>query len=420
MVRITDSSTGDILETYIYHPTEDRILIKYSDYQGTNNAHSAVLYINDNFVREYTNLLGTPKVEDTYYIRDSSGIVAEVVRNVSYLDDDYELIKTLYHHNDHLGSTSVITNESGEIVEETFYDPYGTILDGGSESRFDYEGKEFSSVTEDYDYNFRKYNPEVGLFTQPDAVFSNIYDPQSLNRYRFERNNPYFYKDPNGKWAVQIQGGIGGTWETVGGSASVGVAFSYSKEHGFQISPVVNAGGGISYGVIGKAFASLGITPTAKKIRDISGSSFSIGGAVAYGPYGGGYSYSEGEFPTHTISYAPGIGAQYNIYESYTKPFLIFGESSNRGVQSSWTLGNQFSMGGYTSNIFAIQTNNANILRPSEGSVGGRCMCTAPPASGRTVVSQSTTTGGGSVWGGVKKEASNIWKGIKNIFGGIF
>ena len=34
-------------------------------------------------------------------------------------------------HNDHLGSTSIITNESGSVIEETFYDPYGAILEGG-------------------------------------------------------------------------------------------------------------------------------------------------------------------------------------------------------------------------------------------------------------------------------------------------
>ncbi|MEK6953028.1 MAG: RHS repeat-associated core domain-containing protein [Nanoarchaeota archaeon] len=84
-------------------------------------------------------------------------------------------------------------------ISVVFYDPYGEILSGGSESRYNYEGKEFSSVTEDYDYNFRKYNPEFGIFTQPDALIPNVYDPQSLNRYRFERNNPYKYVDPDGK-----------------------------------------------------------------------------------------------------------------------------------------------------------------------------------------------------------------------------
>ena len=105
----------------------------------------------------------------------------------------------LYHHNDHLILMSVITNSSGGIVEETFYDPYGNILDGGETSRFDYEGKEFSYYTDDYDFNFRKYNPEIGVFTQPEQIFPNVYDPQQLNRYRFERNNPYLYVDRDGK-----------------------------------------------------------------------------------------------------------------------------------------------------------------------------------------------------------------------------
>jgi len=118
-----DSDEGDILETYVYHPTEDRVLIKYENYGGFNDPKGAVVYVNDNFVRAYTNLKGMPKVNDTYYVMDENGnLIAEYVVNSS---------EKLYYHNDHLGSTSVITNSSGDIVEETFYEPYGDILEGG-------------------------------------------------------------------------------------------------------------------------------------------------------------------------------------------------------------------------------------------------------------------------------------------------
>lgn len=36
------------------------------------------------------------------------------------------------------------------------------------------------------------------IFTQPDSQISDVYDPQSLNRYMFERGNPYKYTDPTG------------------------------------------------------------------------------------------------------------------------------------------------------------------------------------------------------------------------------
>ena len=111
------------------------------------------------------------------------------------------VVVKIYYHPDHLGSTTLITNSSSAVVEETFYDPYGEILEGGSKSRYQYEGKEFSSATEDYDFHFRKYNPEMGIFTQPEQIFPNVYDPQQLNRYRFERNNPYKYVDETGKVA---------------------------------------------------------------------------------------------------------------------------------------------------------------------------------------------------------------------------
>ena len=45
------------------------------------------------------------------------------------------------------------------------------------------------------------------MFTQPDSLLQNILDPQSLNRYSFERSNPYKYKDPTGHIFL-AEGGI--------------------------------------------------------------------------------------------------------------------------------------------------------------------------------------------------------------------
>jgi len=36
-----------------------------------------------------------------------------------------------------------------------------------------------------------------------------VYDPQSLNRYSFENNNPYFYIDQDGHWAFTFDFGGG-------------------------------------------------------------------------------------------------------------------------------------------------------------------------------------------------------------------
>lgn len=201
LIRVNDSTSNIVLEEYIYHPIEDRVLAK-KVYNDSVFQESYVLYVNKNFVRTYFDLQGTPKVNDTYYVFDDMGLVGEMVKNSSYRDDDFFVVGKSFYHNDHLGSTSVLTNQTGDVIEETFYAPYGEILSGGENSRYDYEGKEFSELTEDYDYNFRKYDPKIGIFTQPDAVIPNVYDPQSLNRYAFERNNPYKYVDENGQSPV--------------------------------------------------------------------------------------------------------------------------------------------------------------------------------------------------------------------------
>lgn len=216
LVRVYNGSINDsdhILEEYVYHPTEDKILIKYW-YEPIDILHSdiagGIVYVNENLEESY-DLPGGPSFLSnfTYYYFDDNGVAGEIIKNRTYFEnvsDHYYYprtlisVKNLSYHNDYSGSVSLITNSSGSIVEEIFYEPFGGILEGGNASRYSYEGKEFDSLTEDYDFHFRKYDPSLMVFTQPDSVVVNVYDPQTLNRYAFERNNPYKHVDETGKY----------------------------------------------------------------------------------------------------------------------------------------------------------------------------------------------------------------------------
>jgi RHS repeat-associated protein len=106
-----------------------------------------------------------------------------------------------FYHPDHLGSTSLITNSTGGRVEETVYEPFGSVAEFSSaaKSRFDYTGKETDDTGLQY-FGARFYNPAIGKWTQPDTLIQNIYDPQALNRYAYVSNNPFRYADKDGHW----------------------------------------------------------------------------------------------------------------------------------------------------------------------------------------------------------------------------
>ncbi len=66
-----------------------------------------------------------------------------------------------------------MTNESGGIVEETTYEPYGEVIEGGKTSEFLYTSKELDDQTGLYYFGARYYDPFPGLFTQPDETIQN-------------------------------------------------------------------------------------------------------------------------------------------------------------------------------------------------------------------------------------------------------
>jgi RHS repeat-associated protein len=177
-VRI-DNSSGTILEQYLYDENGNRAVKIHYFTGGTNET---VFYFGD-----YVTVVNSSGVFNTieYYAGDK--LVAER-KNDSTMS---------FYHPDHLGSTSLITNSTGGLVENTIYEPFGSVFLGGSKSRFDYTGKETDDTGLQY-FGARFYNPAIGKWTQADTLISNYYDPQGLNRYSFVLNNPYKYTDPDG------------------------------------------------------------------------------------------------------------------------------------------------------------------------------------------------------------------------------
>lgn len=147
------------------------------------------------------------KNETTYYVNDNFVTIVNSsgTYNIKYFYADGQLVarqeagKTYYYHPDSLGSTNIVTDEYGNVVEKTEYEPFGKVLTGGSD-RYGFTGQELDKTGLMY-YNARYYSPSLMKFTQPDTIIQDVYDPQSLNRYAYARNNPIKYTDPSGHFA---------------------------------------------------------------------------------------------------------------------------------------------------------------------------------------------------------------------------
>ena len=140
-----------------------------------------------------------------YEVDKASG--GAVTRTVTYypVAGAMRINSTLYYVlKDHLGSASVVTDASGNILGEQRYYPFGeTRLTSGTI----YTDKLFTGQREItglgiYHYGARFYSPKLGRFLSPDTIVPNPYNPQDLNRFSYVRNNPLRYIDPTGHESV--------------------------------------------------------------------------------------------------------------------------------------------------------------------------------------------------------------------------
>lgn len=107
-----------------------------------------------------------------------------------------------YYITDHLGSTRVITDNSGSVVERDDYYPFGGQLAIStypqlSVNRFKFNGKELQTTgnTGFLDYGARMYDDVIGRWGVVDPMSEDDY---WNNPYNYGLNNPIRFIDPNG------------------------------------------------------------------------------------------------------------------------------------------------------------------------------------------------------------------------------
>jgi len=113
-----------------------------------------------------------------------------------------------YYHQDHLGSSSVLTDGTSSSFEEVAYLPFG-------QPRNDFES---TGVRENYLFTEKEQDAESGLnyfearfqlpslgrFASVDPLSGSLpagwlREPQKLDLYAYGKNNPLLYRDPSGK-----------------------------------------------------------------------------------------------------------------------------------------------------------------------------------------------------------------------------
>ncbi|MBI5050671.1 MAG: hypothetical protein HZC11_07350 [Nitrospirae bacterium] len=292
----------------------------------------------------------------TKHIFSGSNRIASSLRNAAGVE------AISYFHSDHLGSSNIITDSSGKQIGFTEFTPYGSTFKqtGSFDPKHKFTGKELDSSTGLYYYGARYYDPFFGRFITPDTIVQAPYDPQSLNRYSYCRNNPINLVDPTGhSWWKNIFKAIG--------IAVAGIALTIFS--GGALAPLVGtywagvATGAFMGATIGGSFAAA----TGGNIGMGLLTGF-VGGAVFAGLAPGLGTLSDGVFRGITLGGAQGpLTAGASMGSNFVAGFLG-GAASGAAVAgiNGADVGQTALMGGAMAGGFSLLSDTAYLMRTKE------------------------------------------------------
>jgi RHS repeat-associated protein len=134
--------------------------------------------------------------------------VGNVMVGVRFLDLSTETVATRYFHADNLGSISVITDETGNVLERLSYDAWGKrrYPNGADDPAGAITSQTTRGFTEQEELgvgglvhlNGRIYDPLMGRMMSADPTIPDPFNAQAWNRYSYVGNDPLTFTDPTG------------------------------------------------------------------------------------------------------------------------------------------------------------------------------------------------------------------------------
>jgi RHS repeat-associated protein len=163
--------------------------------------------------------------------------------------------KTFYPHADHLGSTDLVSDETGQVYLRTSFDAWGQRRGGSwagpptapektainASTHRGYTGHEQLDNLNLVHMKGRVYDPVIARFMSADPIIQSPFRSQSFNRYSYVWNNPLNSTDPTGLTCsplgvrIKQEDGCTGAWATVASAPSVKEnGQSVDRAHGVQ------------------------------------------------------------------------------------------------------------------------------------------------------------------------------------------
>jgi RHS repeat-associated protein len=193
-IQASSGSEPSVYTHYLYDGGGNRI--KKLTRKDSGKVEVTV-YIDDVFEESYIKPSGSSIDSNhhwnTLHIMDDSSRVA-TIRAGTDNNDSTPAIK--YNLEDHLGSSSMMVDDSGTLVNREEYYPFGDTSFGGfAKKRYRYTGKEKDEESGLYYYGARYYAPWTCRFisVDPMAIESFYQSP-----YGYGDNNPIIMNDPSG------------------------------------------------------------------------------------------------------------------------------------------------------------------------------------------------------------------------------
>ncbi len=166
---------------------------------------------------------GEPAETHRYFVYAEGRVVAEILRHLDAPGGNTSgpgtsavtIDQVHYYHDDHLGSTHVVTDVNGARIESLSYDAFGKHREPTSwmssatdpDRQYSPVPVGFTGHEEDpfglVNMGGRVYDPKLGRFLQPDPIVQAPHYTQSLNRYSYVWNNPLRMTDPSGYGGVE-------------------------------------------------------------------------------------------------------------------------------------------------------------------------------------------------------------------------